>query len=230
MVGAFALPSGIPDISDLLLPLLMCIIEFLLFAVLIRQVTSFTSLSDLIDTWLVLMAAFGAAALLSITKAQRHFTATVGRLTSHRTVATARSSPYSDTAAVVIKQYTMYLDRDRIGAGATCVVCAIGAIVRFEGATAEPVAYLFALLVIALLAAGLHGHGQTARMWRHSLYWRPTHDEQRWGSPESPIPAADSDQGIQPCVPPAIEQPARPGDRIARPGVEIPLHEDPLGP
>lgn len=175
MVGAFALPSGIPDISDLLLPLVMCIIEFLLFAVLIRQVTSFGSLSDLVNTWLVLMAAFGAVALLSVTKAQNHFTAVAGSVTSLADGTNARAEPYSESAAVVIRRYIMYLDRDRLGASTTCAASAIGATVRFAGATAEPVAYLFALLVIGLLAAGLHGHGQTAQMWRRHLYWRSRH-------------------------------------------------------
>jgi hypothetical protein len=229
MVGAFALPSGIPDISDLVLPLLMCVTEFLLFAVLIRQVTSFASLSDLVDTWLVLMAAFGAVAVLSITKARRHFTAVAGSATSYRTVAPTRSSPYSQTAASLIRQYTIYLDRDRIGATATCAASAIGVIVRFAGATAEPVAYIFALLVIALLAVGLHGHGQTARMWRHSLYQGPDRRAAR-GSAESGIPIRDSDQARQRRETPAIEQPHESGHPAAGPTTERPVREDPLAP
>jgi hypothetical protein len=156
MVGAFALPSGIPDIWDLALPLLMCIVEFLLFAVLIRQVTSFASLNSLVSTWLGPMALFGAVALLSITRAPRHFT--------------GAARAVGEDAAVAIERYTKYLDRDRLGASATCAVSTIATIVRLAGGTAVPMAYLFAAAVILLLGAGVNGHGQTARMWRLRLY------------------------------------------------------------
>lgn len=170
MVGAFALPSGIPDVSDLALPLLMCVVEFLLFAVLIRQVTSFASLSALVSTWFVLMAVFAAIAWQSITRARHHFT--------------LAAETADEEAAVVIRRYTKYLDRDRIGAGATSAVGAIAAIVRLSGGTAIAVAYLFVVAVILLLAAGLIGHAQTARMWRLRLYPRPAEDGLAGGQAE----------------------------------------------
>jgi len=179
MVGAFALPSGVPSVTDLGLPLLMCVVEFLLFAVLIRQVTSFTNLSTLIDTWLVLMAAFGAIAMLSIIRAAHHFTDASGPATEAGTRGVTETGPYSKEALEIIDRYREYLERDRIGAAATGITGAIGAVLRLSGVTSEAVAYLFLLLIIALLVGGLLGHGQTSRMWRIRLARSPVAVEQR---------------------------------------------------
>jgi hypothetical protein len=73
MVGVFALPASVPTVTDLLLPLLMRVIEFLLFAILIHQATSIADFDTLLNTWLVLMAVFAAIAELSILRAGYHF-------------------------------------------------------------------------------------------------------------------------------------------------------------
>lgn len=163
MVGAFALPSAVPSVSDLALPLLMSVDEFLLFSILISQVTSTASLSTLVGIWLALMAGFGGLALLSIARAKSHFVAAV------RSKTPTRSGIYSTDASAVINTYITYLSRDQIGAGATCTVAAIGALLKWSGFRAEQLDYIAASIIILLLAQGLRGHGQTERMWRSSL-------------------------------------------------------------
>src|ERR1022692_1468980 len=79
MIGAFALPPSIPKITDLLPPLALGIIEFLMFAVLIPQVTSAAKFDTVIDTWLWLMALFGLFAFLTILRARHHFREALAR-------------------------------------------------------------------------------------------------------------------------------------------------------
>jgi hypothetical protein len=120
MVGAFALPASIPFISDLLLPLFLGIAEFLLFAILIPQVTA-ARLSSLVNMWLALMAVFAAFAELSILRARHHYAAGI------------RDDAYSDDIVTIIKQYLQCLLRDSIGAGIVMVSAATGAALRFSG-------------------------------------------------------------------------------------------------
>lgn len=161
MVGAFAFPAAIPTIADLMLPLFMCVVEFALFMILINQVTSLINLNSLINIWLILMAIFSGVALLSIARAQAHFKAA--------TRVTTEEGIYSEDAREIINRYVKYLLRDEIGAGITCAASVISAALRIAGATAEPLDFLLPLFIIALLASGLRGHGQTARMWRLHL-------------------------------------------------------------
>jgi len=155
MVGAFALPASMPSISDLLLPLFVGVIEFLLFTILIRQVTT-VGLSDLVNTWLITMALFGLFAEFSVLRAWQHYAAGL------------REDVYSDDVAKIIKQYLRCLLRDSLGAGTVTVLASIGAGLRSSGAITWP-AFIFPLIITVFLILGLQGHSDTAKMWRALL-------------------------------------------------------------
>jgi len=70
MIGAFALPPSVPTVWDLVPPLAIGVVEFLMFAVLIRQVGPGTQFDLVIATWLWVMAAFGIIAFVTILRAQ----------------------------------------------------------------------------------------------------------------------------------------------------------------
>jgi hypothetical protein len=155
MVGAFALPTSIPSVSDLLLPLLVGVIEFLLFTILIRQVTA-VGLNVLVNTWLITMAFFALFAELSVLRAWHHYAAGV------------RDRVYSHEVAGMIKQYLRCLLRDSVGAGTVTTLAAIGAGLRSSGAIEWP-AFIFPLIITVFLILGLQGHSDTAKMWREFL-------------------------------------------------------------
>jgi hypothetical protein len=155
MVGAFALPASMPSVSDLLLPLFVGVTEFLLFTILIRQVTA-VGLSVLVNTWLITMALFGLFAELSVLRAWHHYAAGL------------REDVYSDDVARIIKQYLRCLLRDSIGAGTVTALASIGAGLRSSGAITWP-AFIFPLVITVLLILGLQGHSETAKMWRALL-------------------------------------------------------------
>jgi hypothetical protein len=170
MVGVFALPASIPSASDLLLPLLVGISEFLLFTILIHQVTP-VGLNNLVDTWLIIMACFAALAELSILRARQHFEVGI------------RASVYPDDVLKFIRLYLQFLRRDALGAGAVIAVAAIGCGLRVSGTILGP-PFLFPLVVTVLLLLGLLGHSETAKMWQAVLaaYDLPQGDEIAAGS------------------------------------------------
>ena len=155
MVGAFALPASVPSVSDLLLPLFVGLTEFLLFTILIRQVTA-VGLNALVNAWLITMALYGLFAVLSILRAWHHYAAGL------------REDVYSDDIAGIIKQYLRCLLRDSSGAGTVTVLASIGAGLRSSGAITWP-AFIFPLIITVLLILGLQGHSDTAKMWRALL-------------------------------------------------------------
>lgn len=214
MVGAFALPASIPAISDLILPLAMCVAEFLLFAILISQVTSLAHLSVIINTWLVLMATFGAIATLSIARAKHHF------------VAAAEGAIYSEDAVKIVNRYVLYLRRDQLGAGVTAAVGAFGAGLRLSGLTTEFLDFTFPLALIALLAAGLRGHAETSRMWRTRLSSESAnHDHQHAASPTVEVPGQlVSTENMQRS---SLQAAAEPGDAASgQPAKEVPPKDE----
>jgi hypothetical protein len=154
MVGAFALPASVPTVTDLLLPLLMCVIEFLLFAILIHQATSIADFDTLLNTWLVLMALFAAIAELSILRAGYHF------------VRAAREGIYSSEALRAIVEYVGRLRRDSAGAGVTFLLATIAAALRISGFATSWSDLLFPSTLVVLLVAAMTGHAETAQMWR----------------------------------------------------------------
>jgi hypothetical protein len=163
MVGAFALPASIPSVSDLLLPLLVGIFEFLLFTILISQITAL-DLGSLVNTWLIVMAFFAVFAELSVLRAWYHYATGV------------RECVYSEDVASIIKQYLRCLHRDSIGAGTVIVLASMGSGLRMSGAIQWP-AFIFPLIITILLILGLQGHSDTTKMWRQLLPAYKLNDE-----------------------------------------------------
>jgi hypothetical protein len=155
MVGAFALPSAIPAVSDLPLPLLIGVTEFLLFTILVKQVTP-AELSFLVNTWLIIMAIFSFIALLSVRRARYHYAAAI------------LESIYSEDVAIVVRRYLWSLTRDSCAAGIVTVLAATGAGLRISNTIRWPV-FIFPLIITILLLLGLRGHSETAKMWRDLL-------------------------------------------------------------
>ena len=155
MVGAFALPASIPAIIDLLLPLIVGIVEFLLFTILIHQVTA-TSLTAIVNTWLVLIALFAIFAEFSVLRARHHY------------VVAVRDGVYSKEVAKIVKIYLRYLRRDLIAAAMLALFAAMGAGLRISEAVVWP-SFAFPLPITIWLLLGLLGHSETAKMWRELL-------------------------------------------------------------
>jgi len=190
MVGAFALPASLPSITDLLLPLLVCVTEFLLFTIMIPQITHAIDVRTLINTWLVLMAVFGFLAELSILRARYYFTSAKA------------AQVYSDDAPEIVEKYIVRLFRDGLGAGATCFVAALGAAVRMTFLPDWP-GFVFPAILVGLLAFGLAGHAETAHMWQRSL----TANDQATDANEVPAGDTTTDGGLQHVSPPITDAP-----------------------
>ena len=102
MVGAFALPASIPSVSDLLLPLLVGVTEFLLFTILVHQVSP-VGLNNMVNTWLIIMTAFAFVAELSVFRAWHYYAAGL------------RERIYSDDVAGIMTRYLQCIARDARG-------------------------------------------------------------------------------------------------------------------
>ena len=157
MVGAFALPPTIPAITDLLLPLGLGVVEFLLFSVLIRQVTMRAQLNTIIDAWLILMTIFAMIAAASILRAR------------NLSMTGLSDGVYSEDISESIQDYAARLLADLRGAGLVVVIAALGAGLQLAGNTADWLAFLCSIAIVAVILTGLLAHGRTARMWRRRL-------------------------------------------------------------
>ena len=168
MVGAFALPASIPSVSDLLLPLLVGVTEFLLFTILVHQVSP-VGLNTLVNTWLIIMASFAFVAELSVLRAWHYYAAGL------------REDAYSDDLVRIMKQYLRCIARDARGAAIGTVVAATGAGLRITG-TIGGAPFWFPLAITLLLILGLRGHSKTAKMWREHLPHNPEDETTPEGS------------------------------------------------
>lgn len=155
MVGAFALPSAIPAISDLLLPLFLGVLEFLLFTILVSQVIP-AELSFLVNAWLIIMTIFSFVALISVRRARHHYASGISE------------NIYSEDVAIAVKHYLWNLTRDSSAAGILTALAGVSAGLRISDTIRWP-AFIFPLVVTILLLLGLWGHSKTAKMWRNLL-------------------------------------------------------------
>lgn len=159
MVGAFALPAAIPSIADLLLPLLVGISEFLLFTILISQVTRTeinvigTWIDQTAKSWLVIASIFCLVASLSVFRARHHYAMGV-----HEKI-------YSQEVAEIIQQYIKHLTFDAYAAGGIAAIAAIGAGVTISDAVTLPT-WVFPVIITVLLLIGLCAHTAVVRMWQ----------------------------------------------------------------
>ena len=157
MVGAFALPPFIPSTADLLLPLSMGVTEFLLFTVLIRQVTSAIQFDKLVTAWFAVMAIFGFIAWASVLRARSLF----ARAMSDKV--------YSGRAKGIIQNYISLLRFDLVGTASVFFVAAIAALLRFFGLTSEYLAYSATSLLLLVLIGSLISQYWTGKIWRKHL-------------------------------------------------------------
>jgi hypothetical protein len=157
MIGAFALPPSIPTVIDLLPSLAMGVVEFLMFAVLIRQVTPGSKLDTVVNTWLWVMAAFGVVAFLTIVRARYLLIKALSR------------QFYEPEIDTVVAEYVSYLGNNLWGPLPLVAVATTTATLWSAQARYEWLGFLAVGLIIVLLATGLMFHRRTARMWRRSL-------------------------------------------------------------
>jgi hypothetical protein len=156
--GSFALPAQVPAIWDLLLPLLMAVAEFLLFAVLIPQVVGPIPDATNIALWFFSMGAFGALAVAAVARARFVF----------------GQQDYAEELKEGIAWYRGRLSLDIAGAGITTAVAAIsGTLSSIFASRAVPIAYGGGAVITALLVAAIIAHGRYASHWRSILFQPP---------------------------------------------------------
>jgi hypothetical protein len=157
MIGAFALPPSIPTIGDLLPPLGLGIIEFLMFSVLINQVTAPAQLDTILETWLWLVAIFGIMALIAISRARYLFREALSK------------GIYAADVRNTVRDYVADLSNGVWGPIPLISSALTGAILWSVGFREIWLAFLLAILIIGLLLGALWFQGRTAKMWRERL-------------------------------------------------------------
>lgn len=148
MTGSVAMPPLMPAITDLLVPLLLGVGEFVLFGVLAHQVSGLNKPSSIAEAWFISLTVVCLCAAAAITRAMRFFCAA--------TYATEISKP--------IDEYRFRrLPADRRGALLTAVIGIGGA------AGVSWLEYVLGACVIAGLLVGLHGHSRSAAILRTAM-------------------------------------------------------------
>jgi hypothetical protein len=154
MTGAVALPSRVPTLSDLATPLLMAVVEVLMFGVLVAQIAGFDAPRVVLIAWFFLTALFGILAVVAIARARNLF----------------RPDAYAPDLLGSVVAYRKRLVGDIIGAGLLSLVATVGGLVQLLRAEASvTVAFFFAGVLATGLGAALVGHNQTSKLWRDEL-------------------------------------------------------------
>ncbi len=152
MVGNLAAPPMMPAMTDLLVPLLLGVGEFVLFGVLAHQVTGLGTTSSVAEAWFICLAIVCASAVAAITRAMRFFGA----------------ATYAATISGPIDMYRYFrLPDDRKGALAVVIIGMGGAV-----ASAVQVSWLQFVLAgcaIAALLWGLRKHAESAAFLRAAI-------------------------------------------------------------
>jgi hypothetical protein len=164
MVGVFAVRASVPVITDLLLPLALGVIEFLLYAVLAPQVTGIINLDSVIDVWFIVMALFAAAAVASVQQARHYYD----------------KDAYTEDL-VVIECYLWRLRAEQVGAGTLFVIASVGAGLRLAGLNWMWLSLVSSSAIIVVLLLGLVAHHKTAKMWRTHFPFKP--ESEKCGEP-----------------------------------------------
>jgi len=166
MIGSIMLPAHLPGIRDLLLPLLLALSEFLLFAVLAYQITGLPRSYVLLGWWFAFLL-FGLAVFGSVRRA----CFLIGK------------GLYGADAAYARERYLDRMAGDRRG---TAVILTIGVLgFSFQlcygrlhtrlltALTQNQVNFVIAVPVLALLVFALRGHHVTARLLKAALARTP---------------------------------------------------------
>jgi len=150
-VGAVVLPSRLPAIVDLILPLLIAIIEFLLFAILTPQAGSEGEPRRAVIAWFFLMGGFGALAAFAILRVRVIF----GR---------ARCDPDIDPH---VTWYRGRLLLDACGAATAATVGFVSGIVHLSVPTMPIwISCAITTLLACLLVGASIGHGKVSSRWQ----------------------------------------------------------------
>ena len=152
MVGSVAAPPLMPGISDLVVPLLLGVGEFVLFGVLAHQVTGLTTASSVAKAWFIALTAVCGCAAAAISR--------VMRFSGRATYAAGIAGPVDEF------RYRR-LPADRRGAFATATTGIIGA--AASAAEVGWLEYLIAAFTIAGLLMALHGHARSAAVLRKAI-------------------------------------------------------------
>jgi hypothetical protein len=155
MVGAFALPAQIPSITDLLLPLLLGIVELMLFSLLIRQITV-ADFTTIVSRWTALIGLFAILAMLSVLRARHHYSLGI------------KERVYSGDVLQAVGDYMKLLNRDALSAAALAAISWGGLGLRARHVITGPT-FTLPVAITVFLLLGLKGHAGTAGMWRTLL-------------------------------------------------------------
>jgi hypothetical protein len=152
MTGNVVAPPLMPTITDLLVPLLLGVGEFVLFGALAHQVTGLNTVSEVAEAWFVTLAVVCTFAAAAITRAMVFFAA----------------ATYAPEISEPIDKYRRdCLPADRRGALAVAVMGVGGAIASaFHVAWLE---YTLAGCAIAGLLFALRGHARAAAILRTAI-------------------------------------------------------------
>jgi hypothetical protein len=158
--GAIVLPARMPAITDLLLPLLLSMSEFLLFGMLASQVTSLSAPRLVLEGWWLAMAAYGLLAFLSVSRAH----------------CLIQRGSYSSEIQPIIDRYLRRQRRDMVGTGLTATMAVSVAIyyLLLAGNPLLDVSFALTLPLVVLSLLALFGVSLTARELRKSFVRVPT--------------------------------------------------------
>lgn len=148
MNGAIILPSRIPAVIDLLLPLMLGITELVLFAILAYQATGLSSVRSVLTAWWFAFGVFGIVAATAVSRA----------------IHVIDRAPYDGALQPAVENYLAGIRRDRMAAGATGALgAAAGTLHAVYGQLDIAVNCGAALLVALALCVGLNSHRLAAR-------------------------------------------------------------------
>lgn len=152
--GSFALPPRIPAMWDLLIPIFIAVAEFLLFAVLVSQVTDAPDAHTVVVVWFFCFSVFGLLSTVAVARARHLF----------------KMTAYGSDVAPDVAWYVGRLSWDMVSASAAAIIGLGGGVVQLcypHLALAQ--AYGFSVVVTVTLIGALVSQGQTAKVWRHAL-------------------------------------------------------------
>lgn len=155
VTGAPVLPSRLPAMLDLILPLVLGMAEFFLFGILSHQITGVTSPQAVTEAWFVASAGFGVSAALSIARAR----------------SVVMRGDYNDDIKQTIDEYTDRLVFDIVGASATAVIGIVAFILeRLNRGQVMWFSYMFVGLMIACFCIGFGSHATTRKKFETALH------------------------------------------------------------
>jgi hypothetical protein len=157
VIGSVLLPSRIPGIVDLLLPLVLGIVEFLLFGILAHKVTSLSSPTSVVAAWFFTFTVFGLVAAVAVWRASRIID----------------PGEFSPDLAPAVRAYLRGLREDMASATALAVVSLAAAIVNLKVHSPVIQDGIFAGVIVAGLVAALTAHQRAAGRLRTAMRPRP---------------------------------------------------------